>query len=121
VTEQRQTFSQRARWGKWAGLYLGLMAAGGDHQIVSNTVFARCPEQSQAFTLTVGAVCAVIALAGAAISWSARRAIPAAPTTSVVLRTDRFIATLSTGFAILCLLLILFATTAGLILRCERF
>jgi hypothetical protein len=118
---ERQTFSMRARWGKWAGLYLGLIAAFGDQQIVTNAVYARCPEQAQGFTLIVGGVCAALALAGAAISWFTRQSLPAISTTSAALRTDRFIATLSAGFAVLALLLVLFGTTAGLILRCERF
>jgi hypothetical protein len=118
---ERQTYSMRARWGKWAGFWLGLAAAFGDHQIVSNTVFARCPDNSQSFTLTVGAVCAAIALTGAAISWFTRQALPASPTTSAVLRTDRFVATLSVLLAVLSFLVIVFGTTAGLFLRCERF
>ena len=118
---ERQTFSLRARWAKWAGFWLGLMAAFADHQIVSNTVFARCPAHSQSFTVTVGLVCAAIALAGAAISWVARQTLPGGPTASATLRTDRFIATLSAAIAVMSLLLIAFGTTAGLFLRCERF
>jgi hypothetical protein len=121
VAVERQTHPARARWRKWAGFWLGLTAAFADHQIVSNTVFARCPENSQSLTLTVGAVCAAIALVGAAISWSTRQALPDASTASAVLRTDRFIATLSATIALLSLLVILFGTTAGLVLRCERF
>ena len=117
----RQAFSRRLRWGKWAGAYLGLLAAIADHQIVSNSVFARCPAASAAFTLTVGGVCAAIALLGATLSWRTRQALPETSTADATLRTDRFIATLSALLAFVCLLFILFATAAGLILRCERY
>jgi hypothetical protein len=121
MSVQRQTSSARLRAGKWAGLALGPLAALADQQIVATTVFARCPENSVALTLGVGFACALVAGLGAALSWRARQATPHAPTTDLTLRTDRFIATLSAVFAMMCLLFILFATPAGLILRCERF
>ena len=121
MSVERQTFSARLRFGKWVGLWLGLLAAFADQQIVANTVYARCPDNSQTFVLGVGGVCAVIALLGAAVSWRTRQALPAESTASHALQTDRFIATLSAVFAAVCLLVIVFGTSAGLVLRCERF
>lgn len=121
MTIERQTFSPRLRFGKWAGLYLGLIAASGDQQIVTNTIFGECPEWSRELVLTVGAVCTALALLGAIVSWRARGALPDDSNASTVLLTDRFIATLSAIFALVCVLVIVFGTTAGLILECERF
>lgn len=120
MSADRQTFSRRLRFGKWAGAALGLIAAVAFHQIATNVVYARCPAQSAAFVLTLGAIWGPVALGGAILSWRTREALPDASTASAVLRTDRFIATLCAAFAFVCLLFIVFGATAGVILRCER-
>ena len=117
---KRQTFSARARFGKWAGFFSGTFAALADQQIISTSVFARCPVQSDVFVVSVGALCALIGLVGAAISLGVRQSLPKEATASAAMRADRFIATLSGAFALFCVLFIIFATPAGMILRCER-
>jgi hypothetical protein len=117
---QRQTFSVRARFGKWAGFFFGTLAALADQQIISTSVYARCPEQSAAFVVSIGAVCALIGLIGAAMSFRVRQSLPKEQTASAALRADRFIATLAGAFALFCVLFIIFATPAGMILGCER-
>ncbi len=117
---QRQTFSSKLRVGKWLGVPLGAIAAIAHHQIVTNTVYARCPVQSDAFVIGMGVLWACVGLIGAYVSWRTRRALPTQSTADASLRTDRFIATLSSLFAILCVLFVVFATPAGMILRCER-
>lgn len=117
---RRQTFSAKLRIGKWLGMVLGAIAALGHHQIVTNTVFARCPVHSEPFVVGMGIFWGLVALIGALGSLRTRQALPKEETADASLRTDRFIATLSMIFAVLCALFILFATPAGLILRCER-
>jgi hypothetical protein len=117
---KRQTFSPRLRFTKWAGFYFGTFAALADQQIVSTFVYARCPVQNDALVIGVGAVCAVIGLFGAFLSLRARQSLPKGDLASADVRVDRFIATLSGVFALFCVLFIVFATPAGLILQCER-
>jgi hypothetical protein len=120
MTIERQAVSWRARFGKWAGAWLGTAAWFADQQIVSMTAYADCPAKSPELTVGVGVACAFVALLGGWYSWRARSAIPAGETPSASLRTDRFIATLSLALACIAILAIVFGTTAGLILRCER-
>lgn len=120
MLSERQTFSARLRYGKWAGLYMGPLAAFANQQIVATIVYADCPAHSAALVLGVGAACAAIGLLGALVSWRTRQALPSEHTASAALRTDRFIATLSAIFAVICMLLTVFGTPAGWILRCER-
>lgn len=120
MSSERNTFSARLRFGKWAGFYAGTLAALAHQQIVTMTVFARCPENSEALVLGLGATCSLLALAGAIYSWRTRQALPHEDTASTTLRADRFIATLAAVFAAFCVLFILFATAAGFILRCQR-
>jgi hypothetical protein len=117
---ERQTFSARLRFGKWAGFYLGTFAAVAHQQIVTMTVYARCPVNSDALVLGIGAICAIIGSFGAIYSWRTRQALPHEDTSSTTLRADRFLATLAAAFAAFCVLFIIFAATAGVILRCER-
>lgn len=117
---QRQTFSAKLRIGKWLGWPLGALAAIAHHQIVTNTIYARCPVQSDAFVIGMGALWAFVGLIGAILSWRARQALPSEGTADASLRTDRFIATLSSMFAFFCVLFIIFSVPAGMILRCER-
>lgn len=117
---QRQTFSAKLRIGKWLGLALGTVAAIAHHQIVTNTIYARCPGNSEGFVLWMGALWGFIALVGAFLSWRTRQTLPKAHTADASLRTDRFVATLSMIFAAFCALFIIFATPAGMILGCER-
>ena len=117
---KRQSFSARLRFAKWAGFYLGTLAALADQQIISTSVYARCPVQVDVFVLSVSAVCALIGSIGAFISLRARQSLPKDEDASTVMRADRFIATLSGVFALFCVLFIIFATPAGMILRCER-
>jgi hypothetical protein len=120
MTQKRQTFSIRTRFGKWAGSWLGASAWFADQQIVAATAYAKCPASSYEFVTTVGVVCAAVAILGAWLSWRARQMLPAGETASASFRTDRFIATLSLLLAVIALLAIIFGTAAGLILRCER-
>lgn len=121
MSHERQTFSMRLRIGKWAGFILGTLAALADQQIVATVVYARCPVRSEVLVFGVSAACAALGLLGALLSWRARQMLPSEESASATLRTDRFIATLSSVFAAFCVLFIVFASTAGGILRCDRF
>lgn len=103
------------RYRKWAGLWMGALAWFADQQIVATTAYTRCPPHPQPFVVTVGVVCALVALAGGWLSLTARKAAlgpDAAP--------DRFIATVSALLACISLLAIVLGTSAGVLLRCER-
>lgn len=120
MSNERQSFSRRLRFGKWAGFYAGTLAALAHQQIVTMTVYTRCPVNSDVLVLGIGAACAVVGAAGAIYSWLTRQALPHEDTASASLRADRFIATLAAIFAAFCVLFVVFATAAGVILRCER-
>ena len=107
------TASHRFTIRKWAGLWMGALAWFADQQIVATTAYARCPSHSARLVITVGVICALVALTGVWLSLSARKiAADSGP--------DRFIATVSALLACISLLAILFGTSAGLFLQCER-
>ena len=118
MTVERSTASRRSRFAKWSGAWLGTLAWVIDQQVVSMTAYASCPPKSQAFAVGVGAACVLLALFGGWQSWRVYRALSSANDTRS--RTDRFIAALSVLLTCIALLTIIFGTTAGLILRCER-
>jgi hypothetical protein len=97
---------------KWSGAWLGAVAWFADQQIVATTAYANCPAYSRELALGVGIGCALLAVAGGWHSWRARQALPA--------EGERFIATISVLLAAISILAILFGTTAGVVLRCER-
>lgn len=121
MSSERRSLPSKRAVGKWVGLFAGVTAWVADQQIVATTVYAGCPARSMLFVLGVGAACLCLAVGGGVISWRVLNALPAAEKASVSARTDRFIATLSVFMATICALAIVFASSAGLILRCERF
>jgi hypothetical protein len=118
---ERRSFSVKRAFGKWAGMLAGALAWFADQQVVATTVYAACPTRSIALVAGVGAACLLLAATGGAISWRVRQSLPPGELASASARTDRFIATLCACFAVISILAILFATPAGLFLRCERF
>jgi hypothetical protein len=120
MSEERHKHSLWYRCGKWSGAWLGTLAWFADQQIVSMTAYTSCPPRSHAFAVGVGLACAVLAVTGGLHSWLIWRALPAGPTVGDHTRTDRFIAALSMLLAAISILAIVFGTTAGVILRCER-
>jgi hypothetical protein len=120
MSVERDKQSLWDRFGKWSGAWLGTLAWIADQQIVSMTAFTSCPPRSHALDVGVGVACAVLALTGGLHSWRIWRVLPAGPTVGDHARTDRFIAALSVLLAGISILAIVFGTTAGMILRCER-
>ncbi|HKQ12819.1 MAG TPA: hypothetical protein VJT80_05260 [Steroidobacteraceae bacterium] len=120
MTSERELHSPLQRFGKWSGTWLGTIAWFADQQIMSMTVYANCPPRTHALAVGVGAACALLALIGGLHSWSVYRSLPAGEVASASRRTDRFIAALSLLLACISILAIIFGTTAGVILRCER-
>lgn len=117
---ERRTVPMRIRIGKWSGLWCGALAALLDQQVVSQSIYTKCPPQSTQFTLLVGALCLAIGLFGAIFSAATYLRLPSAATGSASARTDRFIAALSVLMACFAVVFILFASSAGWFLRCER-
>jgi hypothetical protein len=120
ISTERRTIPMRTRIGKWSGLWCGAAAAFLDQQVVAQTIYTKCPEGSTQFALTVGMVCALISLFGAVFSAVTYRNLPSSEDGSASARTDRFIAALSILMACFALLFVIFASSAGLFLRCER-
>ena len=119
ISRERSTIPMRIRIGKWSGLWCGVLAAFIDQQVVSQTVYTKCPPESTHLALTVGALCALLALFGAIFSATTYRNLPGREDASASARTDRFIAALSVLMGCFGFLYILFASPAGLFLRCE--
>jgi hypothetical protein len=120
MSNERTVAPRLTRFAKWSGAWLGTLAWILDQQVVSWATYASCPPRSHALAVGVGAVCAVLALLGGWHSFQVYRALPAGEEVSASRRTDRFIAVLSVLLACISLLAIVFGTTAGVILRCER-
>ena len=120
MSSERQVHSRSQRFAKWSGAWLGTLAWFADQQVMSWTVYANCPPRTHALAVGVGAACALVALFGGLHSFGVYRGLPAGEETSASRRTDRFIAALSILLACISLLAIIFGTTAGVILRCER-
>ena len=120
MTVERSTAGKWSRFAKWSGAWLGTLAWVADQQVVSWTAYAQCPPRSHAFAVGVGAACALIALLGGWQSWRAYSALPRGEDASASRRTDRFVAAMSVLLACIALLAIIFGTSAGVILRCER-
>jgi hypothetical protein len=99
----------------WSGFFLGFLAWGLDHQVGSSLVFADCRLGGPLLTLGLGAVCAVVAISGGALSWLSRH--PG----SGEAQTRRFAALLSLSAAGLFLLAIFLQSLSGLIIpACHR-
>jgi hypothetical protein len=60
----------------WAGLFLGALAWFLHHQAGSNGVYYDCREMGFVYVVGLGFACALIALAGAWISWTSDGAPP---------------------------------------------
>jgi hypothetical protein len=108
------------RFAKWSGAWLGTLAWVVDQQVVSWTAYASCPPRSHTLAVGVGLVCGVVAILGGWHSLHVYRSHPPGEDAGANRRTDRFIAMLSVLLACISLLAIIFGTTAGVILRCER-
>jgi hypothetical protein len=120
TSAERRTVPMKVRIGKWSGLWCGALAALLDQQIVSQTMYTKCTEQSTQFTLLVGAVCIGLGLFGAIFSASVYRSLPGRADASASARTDRFIAALSILMACFAVLFVIFGSSASFFLRCER-
>ena len=120
MNSERSVTPRLARFGKWSGAWLGTLAWVADQQVVAWTAYANCPPRSHALAVGVGVGCALLALVGGLQSWGVYRELPPGEAASASRRTDRFIAAISILLACISILAILFGTTAGVILRCER-
>jgi hypothetical protein len=69
---------------------------------------------------TTAAICAFIAIATGAWSWSVRQSLRRDEDADLTAKTDRFIASLSVALAVIMVLFIVFSSAAVLFLRCER-
>lgn len=115
----REKLSMQVRYGKWAGLYGAVLALIAHQQIASNWIYLRCPPSPPTLVFTTAAICAFIAIATGAWSWSVRQSLRRDPDAHLTMKTDRFIASLSAALAVVIVLFIVFSSAAALFLRCE--
>jgi len=120
MSNERRTVPMRIRIGKWIGLWCGVAAAFIDQQLVSQSVYTKCTAESTQLVLTVGTFCALLTLLGTIFSAVTYKNLPSSEDGSASARTDRFIAALSVLMGVFALLYVIFASPAGLFLRCER-
>jgi hypothetical protein len=116
VSEVREGWRLAARhapWTPWAGLIAGAVAWIAHHQAGSDLVFWDCRRGSPALTLGLGLACALVALAGAWISW---RSVAEIDATRPVTTARRFIGLLGVSAAALFTLTILAQSVSGLVL-----
>jgi hypothetical protein len=66
----------RATWTPWTGAVTGAAAELIDHQVGSNFTYWRCEASGPAPIAALGLACALLAIAGALVSWRSRRAWP---------------------------------------------
>lgn len=116
----RESSSSFGRYGKWAGLYGGVIGVFAHQQINSSWIYAYCPANTLALVLAIGASCAVLCLITGAWSWHVRRALRHDEAAHVSTNTDRFIASLSAAMAVIGLMFIVFASLAAWFLQCQR-
>jgi hypothetical protein len=105
--------TRHAPWAPWAGLIAGAAAWAVHHQAGSDLVLWDCRYGGPALTLGLGAVCALLALAGMWISW---RSVAETDATRPVTPAKRFLGLLCTAAAALFLLTILAQSVSGLVL-----
>jgi uncharacterized membrane protein YfcA len=92
----------------WAGLLAGMLGAGGQHQLVSDSMHFDCRYGDS--DIAIGIAALVLIVIGALLSWSAvrRHPDPESP--------RRFVAHMSLMAAALFALMVLWQTMAGVIL-----
>ncbi|HEY2394581.1 MAG TPA: hypothetical protein VGH81_01200 [Rudaea sp.] len=101
------TPDRRSRLAPWAGLATGMLAAGGQHQGMSNALHFGCGV-GQSTDLMVGISALLLIVIGTCISW---RALASSEATSA----RRFVARLSLMAAGLFALMVVWQTLAGFI------
>ena len=104
------------RIAPWTGLFLGAGAWFADQQLSSDVNVWDCTVGGGAWAVGVGVVCALIALAGALVSWRARsRGVDSDP------QSQRFAGVVGAAAAVIFTLAIAFGVLAGLLLpSCQR-
>jgi hypothetical protein len=109
----------RSSLAPWAGLFLGAAAWFGQQQIGSSTVYWDCRLGGPLLTLGLGAVAAVLTVAGGLISWRVHRRLRAAPQGGPHNRSVAGM--IGAGSAAVFLLAILFQSLIGVIVpACHR-
>jgi len=92
-----------------AGLILAPIAWAVNQQFTSQLVYVKCEAANATLVCAIGVICSLVAAAGLALSWQARRRVP--PDSMI-----RFVATLGTLCAALFILVIAVGTVSGLLL-----
>jgi len=116
----RETIPTHVRYGKWAGLWGGVIGIFVHQQVSSTWIYARCPERTLQFVLSFAVACALVSLITGLWSWSVRHSLREDLDAHITVKTDRFIATLSAAIALLGIVFIAFASAAAWFLQCQR-
>ena len=116
----RETLPTRIRYGKWAGLYSGIGAAFAHQQINATWIYARCPERTLSFVMSLAIVCATVSIVGGVWSWAVRQSLRGDADAHATTRTDRFLASVSAAIALLGVVFIALSAAAAWFLQCQR-
>jgi TRAP-type C4-dicarboxylate transport system permease small subunit len=120
VDSGRETLPTRVRYGKWAGLYGGVIATFVHQQVNSTWIYARCPERTLRFVLIFAIACASFSIVLGAWSWSVRQSLRHDAGAHLTTKTDRFIASLSAAIALIGVAFVAFSSAAAWFLQCQR-
>jgi hypothetical protein len=103
----------------WAGLFLGALAWFGQQQICASVISWDCRLGGPLLTAGLGALAAVITVAGGLVSWRAHRRLAAAPQEAPHSRSVAGV--IGAGAAAVFLLAIFFQALTGVIVpACHR-
>jgi TRAP-type C4-dicarboxylate transport system permease small subunit len=120
VETGRETLSTSTRYGKWAGMYGGVIATFVHQQVNSTWIYARCPERTLRVIMIFATACALFSIITGVWSWGVRQSLRADAGAHATTKTDRFIATLSAAIAVIGVVFIAFASAAAWFLQCQR-
>jgi hypothetical protein len=120
VDANRETLPTYVRYGKWAGLWGGVIGIFVHQQLNSTWIYTRCPQNTLRFVLSFAIACALLSILTGIWSWSVRQSLGSDSDAHPTTKTDRFIASLSAAMAIFGVLFIAFATAAAWFLQCQR-
>jgi hypothetical protein len=120
VDANRETLSRNVRYGKWAGLWGGVIGFFVHQQFNSTWIYVHCPERTLSFVLGFASACALVSIVTGLWSWNVRQSLRHDAETHITIKTDRFIASMSAAMAVIVVLFIAFSSAAAWFLQCQR-
>jgi hypothetical protein len=116
----RETLPRWVRYGKWAGLWGGVIGLFVHQQLNATWIYVRCPERTLHVVLGFASFCALISILTGLWSWRVRQSLRQDPEAHITVKADRFIASLSAAMTVIAILFIAFSSAAAWFLQCQR-